>query len=207
MARSWWEGRAGKGYHKLSAADKRARTRTAARPNPTRCPACEAAVQPRDLLGHLERCPGPAEPHPADDRVTFAQAVAMGAPRSSLSRWDRDGLVRTSGEPGEKRYLLRDLAKVLAARSRQSRERNQRPMRQRINRGGTMNEPIGDEVSKRLQAMADEVGGVEPLSRRLDLPPRTLRNALSGAKMRRGTRVLIEMQLAQAGRPGKRAGM
>lgn len=105
------------GYHKLSVAEKQRRNRGLVRAGPTRCPVCEAAVQPRDLLAHVdERCPGRPEPHPTDDWVTWAQARALGASKASLHRWARQGRVRTAGKQRERRYLLRDLAKCLAAR-------------------------------------------------------------------------------------------
>jgi hypothetical protein len=61
------------------------------------------------------------------------------------------------------------------------------------------NVPIDDETKSRLEAVLAEVGGIEPTSRRLDLPARTLRNALDGRKLRRGTRLLIQRQLAERG--------
>lgn len=102
-------------YQRLSVAEKQAHHRRAMRAGPTRCPACETAVQPRDLLAHVEqRCAGRPDPHPNDDWVTWGEALELGASKPTLHRWVASGRVRAEGKRRRRRYLLRDLVKCLA---------------------------------------------------------------------------------------------
>lgn len=103
-------------YHRMSIGQKQAHARGAAREQAVVCPRCETQTTPADLLTHLaERCPGRRDPHPASAWVTWRQALALGVPRATLSRWVDRGLVRCRGEAQDRRYLMRDLASRIAS--------------------------------------------------------------------------------------------
>lgn len=82
------------------------------------CPSCDTQTTPRDLPAHMaERCPGPRPPGPRSTWVPFRDAVAAGVPRATLSRWTHRGQVRSRGDVrGDREYMLRDLAMMLAQR-------------------------------------------------------------------------------------------
>lgn len=104
-------------YQRLSLAEKQALQRERMREPAVTCPVCETQTASVDLLGHLQtRCPGPREPNPASKWVTLAEAIALGAPRPTIFRWARRGMVRTQGSWRGRRYLLRDVALRLARR-------------------------------------------------------------------------------------------
>jgi hypothetical protein len=117
-----------KHYSRLSTAEKERRHLDRMREPPIRCPQCETAVQPDELLVHqAERCPGKPEPHPLSKWVTWGEARRLGVPAMSLSRWTRKGWVRVRheaqqerkrgrGRPAKRRYHLRDLVQVAAGR-------------------------------------------------------------------------------------------
>jgi len=56
--------------------------------------------------------------------VTWREALALVGVRGTLSGWTRRGLVRTKGEVQDRRYLLRDIAAMMAARAYRRREFN-----------------------------------------------------------------------------------
>lgn len=102
----------------LTIAEKQARVLESAREPSVVCPICETHTTARDLVAHLSsRCAGPRAPHPGSAWVTFAEALALGVPRATLSRWVRTGIVRTRGDVQDRRYLLRDLTAQIAART------------------------------------------------------------------------------------------
>jgi hypothetical protein len=117
-----------KHYSRLSTAEKERRHLDRMREPPIRCPLCETAVQPDELLVHqAERCSGKPDPHPLSRWVTWAEARSLGVPAMSLSRWVRKGWVRARyetqqgrrrgrGRPARRRYHLRDLVQVAAQR-------------------------------------------------------------------------------------------
>lgn len=87
-----------------------------AREQPCRCPGCEAALDPADLLAHVEqRCAGPREVHPHARWLTWKEAYRL-VPRATLRAWVRRKVVRVDGPPRARRYLLRDVVQALAVR-------------------------------------------------------------------------------------------
>lgn len=119
------------GYHKMSLAEKQAYSRGRIREPSVVCPDCETQLLPADLLAHMERCEGPREPHPSSSWVTWREALALGILKGTLSRWVARGLVRHRGELQDRRYLLRDLVRMMASRRRKIPDGN-RP----LDRGG-----------------------------------------------------------------------
>jgi hypothetical protein len=116
-------------YHRLSISAKQARHREAMREPSIACPHCDTQTTAADLLRHLEACSGRREPHPLSKWVTWSEALALGVARDTLSRWVRQGRVRSRvsvrvdgernrGRPARRRYLLRDVTKLLALRKR-----------------------------------------------------------------------------------------
>jgi hypothetical protein len=104
-------------YRRMNVVEKQAHQRAQMREAAVVCPVCEAQTTARDLLGHMAtRCPGRREPHPASAWVTWREALALGVPRGTLSRWVARGQVRSTGEILDRRYLLRDLATCVARR-------------------------------------------------------------------------------------------
>lgn len=104
-------------YHELSVADKLRYHRERNREPDIRCPRCGIAVQPVDLMPHIqERCGGQREPHHRSKWLAWKEALALGVEKHTLSRWVAAGLVRTRGAKGSRQYLLRDVAQNLAVR-------------------------------------------------------------------------------------------
>lgn len=116
-------------YHHLTVQAKQARQREAMREPAVPCPHCEAQTTPADLLRHVENCSGLREPHPLSRWITWGEALELGVPRQTLHRWVRQGRVRwrvsmgkdvlrERGRPPGRTYLLRDITKLAAVRSR-----------------------------------------------------------------------------------------
>jgi hypothetical protein len=104
-------------YHRMTVAEKERYHRDQLREPPMRCPACEAALQPEDLLAHqAERCPGRPAPHPHSKWVSWTDALKTGVPRETLRRWIDQGQVRTQGDR-PRRYLYRDIVALQARRA------------------------------------------------------------------------------------------
>jgi hypothetical protein len=124
-----------KDYRRMNVVEKQAHQRAQMREAAVVCPVCEVQTTARDLLGHMAtRCPGRREPHPASAWVTWREALALGVPRGTLSRWVARGLVRSSGEIQDRRYLLRDLATCVAWRTLL---RRTRPLTEVLSAGAT----------------------------------------------------------------------
>jgi hypothetical protein len=105
-------------YHRMTVAEKQAYQRGRIREPAVVCPTCETQLAPADLPAHVaQRCPGRREPHPAAAWVTWREALQLVGVRGTLAGWVRRGLVRTKGEVQDRRYLLRDLTKLLAERA------------------------------------------------------------------------------------------
>lgn len=188
-------------YNRLSVAEKEARNRLHGRPR--RCPVCEMGVQPGDILAHASRCEGPPALHPQDRWVGWSEARRLGAGASTLHRWVAAGRVRISGEEGSRRYLLGDLEICLLTIRLHSRDgsadktdRKTLTKRARKDPRLRMGTPIETELSERLAAFVESVGGFAAAGRKLDIPSDTLRRAAAGEKVRRGTKVLIDRQIA-----------
>jgi hypothetical protein len=112
-------------YHRLSIGQKQALHLDRMREPAVTCPVCETQTTATDLLEHIEtRCPGPREPTHKASWITWRQALDLGVPRETLSRWAKHGLVRVRGELQDRRYLLRDIAVRVAARRAQQRRQS-----------------------------------------------------------------------------------
>jgi hypothetical protein len=110
----------------MSIVEKRAKALSTAREPSITCPDCDTHVMPCDLLAHVrERCPGPREPGPGAQWLTWGEALVMVKLASlnemTLSRWARRGEVRYRGARGDREYLLRDLAVLVARQLTRSR--------------------------------------------------------------------------------------
>lgn len=104
-------------YHQLSVAEKRAVSLAGMRESPITCPECDMHVTTTDLIAHLEqRCQGRRDPGPGAKWVSHAEALALGVPRQTLSRWVANGFVRVTGGRMDRRYLHGDLARKVAQR-------------------------------------------------------------------------------------------
>jgi hypothetical protein len=89
------------------------------------CPACDTVTTTQDLLPHVrERCPGPRDPGPASIWISLPEARRAGVSPHTLISWARRGQVEVRGEPGDRKYLLRDVAKRFSASIARDRRRN-----------------------------------------------------------------------------------
>jgi hypothetical protein len=186
-------------YTSLSTAEKRRYHLDRMREPPLRCPICDAAVQADDLLAHArERCAGKLDPHPRSEWATWAEALACGVSGSLLHYWVAQGHVRVTGDDGARRYLLRDIVVLVVARDfkKSKRGRNRLTNIPRNHHAiGMGNHQIDESMRGRLRGLADHLGGIEALARKMDIPARTLRSAIRGGSIRQGTMVLIEWRL------------
>lgn len=106
-------------YHRMSRAEKVTRHREQMREPAIPCPFCETQTTVVDLPRHVkDGCPGQRAPHPLSEWVTWSEALALGVPRQTMSRWVRQGLVRARGERDRREYLRRDVTKLAVARMR-----------------------------------------------------------------------------------------
>ena len=104
-------------YNKLPASEKTRRNCDKMREPAVTCPLCEAKTPVDDLLAHIrDRCPGKRELHPRSRWVTWSEAVAMGVPAETLKRWVLRKRIRRRGPSRKRRYLARDIVKLVAAR-------------------------------------------------------------------------------------------
>ena len=103
-------------YHKLSVVEKRAQALAGVREGAIACPSCDTQVMPADMPNHLERCSGPREPGTGSKWISWQEALALGAPAHSITRWRQRGWIRARGGRGDRQYLLRDLVKRVALR-------------------------------------------------------------------------------------------
>ena len=104
-------------YQKMSIVEKRAVALSSVREASVTCPDCDTQVMPVDLLAHRsDRCPGRREPGPSARWVTWREALAMGVPAMTLSRWASNGHVRVVGTRMDRKYLHRDLALKISQR-------------------------------------------------------------------------------------------
>lgn len=104
-------------YRRLTLAEKQVRQRDQMREPAVPCPQCDTKTTTADLLQHIEeRCTGPREPHPQSRWITWREALRLGVPKPTMSRWVRRGLVGSRGELHVRQYLLRDLVVRLAER-------------------------------------------------------------------------------------------
>lgn len=104
-------------YNSLSFQEKRQHALDVVREPPVRCPACDTALQPGDLLKHAKRCPGPPQPHRLSRWLTHKEAVALGVPGRTLRRWAAAGTVQVQDPGNGQRYLERDVSLAIARRA------------------------------------------------------------------------------------------
>lgn len=104
-------------YHRLSAAAKEARHRDRMREPAIQCPRCGTSTTVVDLPRHRQTtCPGRREPHPLSEWISWGQALELGVPPGTLSRWVRRGEVRARGPRRRREYLRLDVTLMLARR-------------------------------------------------------------------------------------------
>lgn len=101
-------------YRSLSKAQKEAEIYGSLREPPIACVRCEVQVLPFEMLRHLQACAGKREPHPLSRWITWAEVVSMGVAVRTMRRWRRSDLVQTKRINGTRRYLERDVAKLLS---------------------------------------------------------------------------------------------
>jgi hypothetical protein len=184
-------------YTRMGARGKREYARDLLREPPVTCPDCEVQTTPIDLPAHrAKRCPGRRDPPPGARWIPWRETRWVGVPERTLRRRIQRGQVRyREKSDGTREYLLRDLVRVDCQKG------NRQPNgltneRQNDPRWGMK---LDSETIHKLRAMATEAGGVEPLSRRLNVPTVTLKRAIAGAMVRRGTVALIEDGLRKGG--------
>lgn len=103
-------------YHRMSVAEKERVTRENMREPAIVCQYCETKTTIDDLLTHIaERCPRRRPPHPRGRWIAWREALRLGASRASMTRWVSSGYVMVIGEQGHRRYLMRDVVKMIAA--------------------------------------------------------------------------------------------
>ncbi len=109
-------------YSRMNIAQKQAHQREVMREPSVVCPVCETQTTAVYLIKHVTRCTGPREPNRHSKWVSWRDAMRMGVPRETMSRWVKRGLVRVRGELQDREYLLRDIALRVAARRQQRRQ-------------------------------------------------------------------------------------
>lgn len=103
-------------YRRLSVAEKERYQRERLREPSIACPVCETQTTVDDLIDHLDRrCQGPRAPHHASRWVSWEEATGL-VHRKTLSAWVRRGVVRVVNEGSNRRYLLRDVIRLVAFR-------------------------------------------------------------------------------------------
>jgi hypothetical protein len=107
---------AGPRYNRLSIAAKQALAQSRQSEPAVTCPTCETHTDPSHLLVHVASCPGPRDPHPHSQWISWRDAMRLGVPPMALSRWARRGEVRSRGDRQDRKYLMRDVARRMAAK-------------------------------------------------------------------------------------------
>jgi hypothetical protein len=103
-------------YQRMSISAKQAAHRERMREPSMSCPFCETQTTVADMPRHVEACTGPREPHPLSEWVGWSDALALGVPAGTLSRWVRSGRVRARGERDRREYLRRDITRLVVVR-------------------------------------------------------------------------------------------
>ena len=195
-------------YQKMTIKEKERANRQHGLPN--RCPECDMAVPPEDVPGHIDRCPGRAPPHPRARWVAFKQALKMGVPKKDLLELVGAGIIRTKGEKGSRRYLLRDVAKSVQAKAAKekivkAKADAKADAKAKANtltgkaKGGA-NKGVKTKALKiRLSEYVESVGSFAAAARKLDIPIDAIKNAAKGKKILEGTKMRIEFSLDRVG--------
>lgn len=102
-------------YRSLTKAEKEAEVYGRLREPAVACARCEVQVMPSDMPRHLESaCPGRREPHPLDRWLTWAGAMGLGVAKATMYRWIRAGEIQVRMVSGTRRYLERDIVKLMS---------------------------------------------------------------------------------------------
>ena len=188
-----------KHYNNLSLREKEAHNRP--HEPPTRCPECDIAVQPEDLVSHLgNRCQGRADPHPRSRWISSGDAQAIGVSRVKLSRMVSKGEIRKKGKTRYTRYLLRDVVRYAKPGDRNALAKPKAKGLTRRSRKRQNHEVKTQTLKDRVTAFVAATGSYSAASRKLDVPIDALMKAGRGEVIRKGTQVLIEKQLDGVGR-------
>lgn len=202
-------------YNRLSKAEKQRVARARLSEPPLACPQCATKVPVGQLAAHIrERCPGKPEPTSASRWITRREMERLGVDTVTADRWIASGRIRSRpGDEGD-RFLLRDVdllvslaevgpanpsSKATRKAARKAPTKTLTTTRRRAHARRMANDTLSPEVAKRLRALTEAIG-VERASRRFDIPAGTLRRALAGESLRRGTRTLIETEIAKVGK-------
>lgn len=202
-------------YNRLSKADKQRVARARLREPPLTCPQCSTKVVVGQLAAHIrERCPGKPEPTSASRWITRREMERLGIDAVTADRWIASGRIRSKPGDEDDRYLLRDVdlvatlaevGPVTVGKAVQKTQRKavrktvRKTLKQDRDRGrpkAMANDALDPAVAKRLRALTDAIG-VNRTARRIDIPADTLRRALAGDSLRRGTRALIASEIAK----------
>ena len=121
-----------------------------------------------------------------------------------LSRLAASGRIRTRGEAGQRRYLKRDIHRYNASVIHRDRRRALSGAPDGLTNGAKMHHKRRVTKAKidlptRIAKFVETAGSYAAASRKLDIPKTTLQRAAKGGKIQKGTELLIENQLAQAG--------
>ena len=168
---------------------------------PMRCVVCEMAVQPDDLLAHVDgRCPGRPEPHRRSRWLTLKDASRIGPTQRTVLRLAARKEIRTKGEKGHTRYLMRDIARYQAGRVTAEAKRAAKRLTMQAQKGDGKGMTKEMELEERVKAYASEIGGIDAVARSLDIPRGTISKAMKSCKgMRQGTLMLLEARLTGVG--------
>jgi hypothetical protein len=108
-------------YRQMSIGAKQAAHRDRMREPAIVCPHCETQTTVADLPRHVkDGCQGRREPHPLAKWVSWSEVVGLGVAPMTLHDWVRRGEVKSEGPPRGRRYLLRDVVRLLARQLRKS---------------------------------------------------------------------------------------
>jgi hypothetical protein len=104
-------------YGRMSLAAKQAQHRDRMREPSVTCPRCEVQTTVADLLRHIESgCSGRRPAHPLSKWVTWSEVLELGVPNATFQDWVRRGVVQAEGPARRRRYLLRDVVRLMARR-------------------------------------------------------------------------------------------
>jgi hypothetical protein len=190
-------------YRKKSIKEKEAANRQHGIPN--RCPECDVAVSPEDSIRHRkELCPGRPDPHPNARWVYHRQALAMGISAKELSELSAARIVRTMGEKGHRRYLMRDIAKHMQfkdvrAKVAKAKAQARAEVKSLDKTEGIAPQSQEMELTKRLRNYIEAVGSAAAASRNLNCPVDSIRKVAKGGKCSTTIEGYIEGALDKVG--------
>lgn len=185
-----------KHYNNLSLKEKESRNRLH-EPH-RRCPACDMAIHPDDLLVHKrDRCKGRPEPHPRCKWLSWKQAIDEGLTKRSLSHMAATGKIRTRIKKDKKQYLKADVVEVLALDPPKVRL-HFRPLPKAPKKVKETQRPLDDKAAKRLTAVVTLAGSQRAAAELTGVSLRTMRRAIHSKPLTYGTRLAIELGMDNA---------